>query len=94
MVMDISAVSSSRGGASIAINEDLQVKTLKGKIEDWSTCPTTDPQTKRAIVGRLQAQLDALTSSLQSNAGVKGPQKVGPEPVKIPGLGETVDLSV
>ena len=67
-----------------AVDQDLQVKTLKAKIEDWSTCPTTDPQTKRAIVGRLQVQLEALTSCLE--------EKGGNSNASVTGLGSSLDL--
>jgi len=71
---------------------------LKAKIQDWSTCPTTDPQTKRAIVGRLQIQLDALTSSIEGSANAKGSQQESSsqpnsEPLTLAtGLGAEIDL--
>jgi hypothetical protein len=90
--MSISSVFSSGAGSSSCVDQDLQIKTLKAKIQDWSTCPTTDPQTKRAIVSRLQVQLDALTSSIQGHAQAKDSQPTGPTPVATPGLGATIDI--
>ena len=46
---------------------DPQVQALKAKIQDWTDCPTTDATTKKAIVGRLQVQLDSLTSLIRSS---------------------------
>ncbi len=71
-------------GISTSAAQDPEVKQLKGKINDWETCPTTDPQTKRAIVGRLQVQLDSVTSALQSHDKAKESQMTG--------LGEAVDI--
>ncbi|HTQ10036.1 MAG TPA: hypothetical protein VMI31_08205 [Fimbriimonadaceae bacterium] len=71
--------------AHAAVDQDLQVKTLEAKIEDWSTCPTTDPQTKRAIVARLQSQLDAVTSSLEAKQGDSTESRAN-------GLGQVLDL--
>lgn len=36
---------------------DVRAQALQGQIQDWSTCPTTDPATKRQIVSRLSAEL-------------------------------------
>ena len=47
------------------------MKTLKSKIQDWSTCPTTDPATKKVIVDRLQTQLSSVVSSLEAQAKKK-----------------------
>jgi hypothetical protein len=45
---------------------DPQVAELKSKIQDWSTCPTTDGATKRAIVDKLQIQLDSVVSAIST----------------------------
>lgn len=86
--MQISSAVSSCTSSRPAVDQDLQVKGLRSKIDDWSTCPTTDPQTKKEIVGRLQVQLDELKSSLENHAKAKESQAVN----DAQGLGATVDI--
>jgi hypothetical protein len=43
---------------------DPQVKKLEAQIKDWETCPTTDVQTKRKILGPLIDEVDSLKSSI------------------------------
>ncbi|HVT11331.1 MAG TPA: hypothetical protein VHE55_03615 [Fimbriimonadaceae bacterium] len=69
--MTISGAASSRSTYSPAVAQDVRVKELKAKIDDWSTCPTTDPQTKREIVGRLQQQLDQVSTSIEDREQAK-----------------------
>lgn len=64
--MTISAVSYQPVRSNSPASLDPQVKALEAKMKDWAECPTTDPQTKQAIVGRLQTQLDSLASSIES----------------------------
>ena len=69
--MAISGVSSVGGGSSSGADQDVRVLQLKSQIEDWSTCPTTDPKTKKAIVGKLEAQLDMVKASIQTSQQTK-----------------------
>ena len=87
--MAILGVSSSCTGSSSGAGQDLQVRQLKSRIDDWSSCPTTDPQTKRSIVGRLQAQLDIVTSSIQAQEKAKENQAAD----QAPGLGSNIDIN-
>ncbi len=91
--MSISISCSTCGSSTSGADQDVQVKTLKSQIEDWSTCPTTDPQTKRAIVGRLQTELDSVTSSIQAKAKAEQEQP-SEASSSTPGLGESIDLRV
>ena len=92
--MAISGVSGCSTCSSAAVDQDVQVKTLKAKIEDWSTCPTTDPQSKKEIVGRLQIELDAATASITASVQAKADESKSQDPVPTPGLGATIDLRV
>jgi hypothetical protein len=55
---------------STSVSTDLQVQHLQSQIEDWRTCPTTDPKTKQEKVSRLEAQLDVVKAQLQSRTQV------------------------
>ena len=66
--MAISAISGSSTNAYSPVNTDPQVRALKAEIQDWADCPTTDASTKKAIVGRLQVQLNSLTASITAKA--------------------------
>lgn len=76
----------SMSGATASVNNDIQVRQLKSRIDDWSTCPTTDPATKKSIVNRLQAQLDVVTHSIESREKEKASQESG--------VGTSLDLSI
>ena len=89
--MAISGVTSS--GGSSPVDQDLQVKSLKAKIDDWSTCPTTDPATKKSIVDRLQSQLDTVTTSLQAREKAKADDKAKANNSDQTGVGAGIDLS-
>ncbi len=56
---------------------DSQVRTLKAKIQDWTDCPTTDATTMKAILGRLQVQLDSLTLVIQAKDDSKKSEAAG-----------------
>lgn len=42
---------------------DFQVQKLLAQIKDWEDCPTTDPQTKRAKVDKLQTELASVQAA-------------------------------
>ena len=87
LTMAISSVCSGCNATSYSpANQDPQVRALKAKINDWETCPTTDSQTKKAIVGRLQIQLDGVTSAIQSH------EQSVPKPVAQDGRESTLDI--
>jgi ubiquitin len=84
--MAISGIS----GSSSSAASDPQVRALKAKIEDWTDCPTTDASTKKSIVGRLQVQLDGLTSAIQSKDDSK--QSEAAVVAAATGLGNRIDI--
>jgi hypothetical protein len=63
--MSIGPVSSS-GSSDAAVQTDFQVKQLESQIQDWTTCPTTPPETKKAIVGKLEAQLASVKKGIET----------------------------
>jgi hypothetical protein len=65
-VPSISGVSKSSGSDSSAVQSDYRVRQLESQIEDWSTCPTTPPDQKKAIVTNLQFQLDSAKSTIEN----------------------------
>ncbi len=52
------------GGAS----SDYEVKTIEKQIQDWKSCPTTDPQTKRDIVDKLQTKLNSVKAVIEQHS--------------------------
>jgi hypothetical protein len=71
-LMSISALpAGSTSSPNDPTSTDVRVKTLQAKIQDWATCPTTDPQTKKEIVGKLQQQLDVVKASIKSEQSKK-----------------------
>ncbi len=80
--------SSSSSSSSQTIKNDVQVRSLKSQIQDWSTCPTTPPATKKAIVSRLETKLSAVESSLEAHAKQQQTQAAAES-----GVGGSVDIS-
>jgi hypothetical protein len=77
-LMSISALpAGSTSSPNDPTSTDVRVKTLQAKIQDWATCPTTDPQTKKEIVGKLQQQLDVVKASIKSEQSKKSEQVCG-----------------
>ncbi len=70
-VQSVSGSSSVTSSDSSSVQTDFQVKQLESQIQDWSTCATTPPETKRAIVSRLQLQLDTLKKGIERQEAVK-----------------------
>jgi hypothetical protein len=68
-VQAIGAIGKGSGADAFAVESDFRVKQLESQIQDWSTCPTTPPDMKKSIVGRLQLQLDS------AKAGIENQQK-------------------
>jgi len=71
-VQSISGVSRSASSDDISVKSDVQVRKLESQIKDWTDCPTTPPDTKKAIVGRLQAQLDSLKAGIENQRKAVG----------------------
>ena len=65
-VQAIGAIRKSSGADTSAVESDFRVKQLESQIEDWSTCPTTPPDMKKSIVGRLQIQLDSAKTGVEN----------------------------
>jgi hypothetical protein len=57
--------------ASSDVSTDGRVQQLQSQIKDWTNCPTTDPQTKRQIVGKLENELDGVESAIKQHDAVK-----------------------
>ncbi len=54
---------------SSAARTDVRVQHLEAQIQDWATCPTTDPSSKREIVGRLSNQLQGVEADISKQSG-------------------------
>ena len=50
-----------------SVSTDYQVQQIQAQIDDWRTCPTTDPQTKQVKIGKLQVQMDAVKVQLEAH---------------------------
>jgi len=71
---------------------DVRARALMGQIQDWANCPTTDPGTKKEIVGKLSSELaDVYKEIGAQDAKVNQGQ---PSPSSLSGLGSNLDLSV
>ncbi|HEY3780274.1 MAG TPA: hypothetical protein VGL56_04265 [Fimbriimonadaceae bacterium] len=101
--MSVTAISSATSGSATsaknsnpAVTSDVEVRTLKSQIQDWSTCPTTDPATKKAIVGRLTTKLDTLENTLETKAQqqAKDKQDQSHSAASQTGLGNHLDISI
>lgn len=63
----ITPVQAASGSSSSSVQSDYQVRQLESQIKDWSSCPTTPPATKKAIVAKLQLQLDSIEKGLETH---------------------------
>jgi hypothetical protein len=63
-----------------------------GQIQDWANCPTTDPGTKKEIVGKLSSELADVYKEIgaQDAKGAQG----DPKQSAVSGLGANLDFSV
>ena len=92
----MSAISSSSGAGSSASSRagsDYEVKTIEHQIQDWKCCPTTDPQTKREIVDKLQIKLDSIKAGIEQQSQERARmQEVNLDTSRSTGLGTHADV--
>ena len=74
---------------------DARAQSIQGAINDWSTCPTTDPGTKKQIVDKLASELASVykeVSSHDSMAAKGSGSSYSPQGKAIPSQASTLDL--